>query len=127
MKKIVKTDNAPAALGPYSQGIIAGNLLFTAGQVGIDPKTQKMKQDTLDEEIHQIMSNLSAIAKEAGTSLDNVVKTMIFVTDLNNFAKVNEIYGSYFEGNPPARSTVEVSRLPADANVEIDMVILIPN
>lgn len=126
MNKIIATEGAPAALGPYSQGVVVGKLLFTAGQVGLDPITQQMKQETLEVEINQIMSNLSEVAKAAGTSLENVVKTTIFLINLDYFSKVNEIYGRYFTSNPPARSTVEVSALPAGANVEIEMIISIP-
>ena len=126
MKKTIATDGAPAALGPYSQGVVIGNLLFTAGQVGLDPITNQMKQETLEIEITQVMSNLTEVAKEAGTSLDNVVKTTIFLTNLDFFNKVNEVYGRYFSDAPPARSTVEVSNLPAGANVEIEMIIHIP-
>lgn len=126
MNKIIATEGAPAALGPYSQGVVVGKLLFTAGQVGLDPVTQQMKQETLEIEITQIMNNLSEVAKAAGTSLENAVKTTIFLTNLDYFSKVNEIYGRYFTRNPPARSTVEVSALPAEANVEIEMIISIP-
>lgn len=126
MNKIIATEGAPVALGPYSQGVVVGKLLFTAGQVGLDPVTQQMKQETLEIEITQIMNNLSEVAKAAGTSLENAVKTTIFLTNLDYFSKVNEIYGRYFTRNPPARSTVEVSALPAEANVEIEMIISIP-
>ncbi|MCY3411041.1 MAG: hypothetical protein INQ03_05315 [Candidatus Heimdallarchaeota archaeon] len=126
MRKVISTDKAPPALGPYSQGIVVGNLLFTSGQVGIDPDTKQMKNETLLEEVTQIMNNLTSVAIAAGTSLENVVKTTIFLTDLGNFAEVNELYGSYFKSDPPARSTVEVSKLPAAANVEIEMIIAIP-
>ena len=126
MKGIISTSNAPGAIGPYSQAVKLGNLLFTAGQIALDPSTGNMMTSTLDEEVHQIMKNLTAVAKAAGSSLDNVLKTTIYVTDLGNFGKINELYGSYFGEAPPARSTVEVSALPKGGNVEIDMIIHIP-
>ncbi|MCE7736848.1 MAG: RidA family protein [Candidatus Heimdallarchaeota archaeon] len=126
MKEIISTSDAPAAIGPYSQAVKVGNLLFTAGQIPLDPSSGNMMTSSLDEEVHQIMNNLKAVAKAAGTSLDNAVKTTIYVTDLGNFGKINELYGSYFGDSPPARSTVEVSALPKGASVEIDMIILIP-
>lgn len=126
MKEIISTSDAPAAIGPYSQAVKVGNLLFTAGQIPLDPSSGNMMTSSLDEEVHQIMNNLKAVAKAANTSLDNAVKTTIYVTDLGNFGKINELYGSYFGDSPPARSTVEVSALPKGASVEIDMIILIP-
>ncbi len=123
MKTVIKTSDAPGAVGPYSQGIVTGNLLFTAGQVSINPETGIIIQDSIENEVKQIMMNLTAIAKAANTSLENVVKTTIFLTDMEDFAEVNKIYGSYFLNEPPARSTVEVSRLPVGARVEIEMII----
>ena len=126
MKEIISTSNAPSAIGPYSQAVKLGNLLFTAGQIALDPSSGNMMVSSLDEEVHQIMKNLTAVAKAAGSSLDNALKTTIYVTDLGNFGKINELYGSYFGEAPPARSTVEVSALPKGGNVEIDMIIYIP-
>lgn len=126
MKEIISTSDAPAAIGPYSQAVKVGNLLFTAGQIPLDPSSGNMMTSSIDEEVHQIMNNLKAVAKAAGTLLDNAVKTTIYVTDLGNFGKINELYGSYFGKSPPARSTVEVSALPKGASVEIDMIIHIP-
>lgn len=126
MKEIISTSDAPGAIGPYSQAVKLGNLLFTAGQIALDPTSGNMMISNLDEEVHQIMKNLTAVAKAAGSSLDNVLKTTIYVTDLGNFGKINELYGSYFGDSPPARSTVEVSALPKGGNVEIDMIIHIP-
>ena len=123
MKTVIKTSDAPGAVGPYSQGIVTGNLLFTAGQVSINPETGIIIQDSIENEVKQIMMNLTAIAKAANTSLENVVKTTIFLTDMDDFAEVNKIYGSYFLNEPPARSTVEVSKLPVGARVEIEMII----
>ncbi len=127
MKEVIYTEQAPKALGPYSQGIKIGNLLFTAGQVALNPSTSEMNNATIEDEVHQIMRNLTQVAIAAGTSLDHVVKTTIFVTDLSLFGKINELYGGYFESNPPARSTVQVADLPAGARVEIDMIIHIPS
>ena len=121
----VHTDRAPAAIGPYSQAIRAGHLVFTAGQVGIDPSTGKLLEGT-EAQTRQAMRNLQAILEAAGSGLDHVVKTTIFVADLNDFALVNKVYGSFFSGTPPARSTVQVARLPLDARVEIEMVAVVP-
>ena len=126
MKEIISTSDAPAAIGPYSQAVKVGNLLFTAGQIPLDPSSGNMMTTSIDEEVHQIMNNLKEVAKAASTSLDNAVKTTIYVTDLGNFGKINELYGSYFGDSPPARSTIEVSALPKGASVEIDMIIHIP-
>ncbi len=123
-RQVVQTERAPAAIGPYSQAIRAGNLVFTAGQVGIDPATGKLVEGTAAQ-TRQAMQNLKAILEAAGSSLERVVKTTIFVADLNDFAVVNEVYGSFFTGAPPARSTVQVARLPLDARVEIEMVAVV--
>jgi len=122
-REIVSTSNAPAALGPYSQGIKAGAFVFTAGQVGIDPSTGKLVEG-LDGQTRQVLSNLQAILAAAGSSLDQVVKTTIFLQDMADFAKVNAIYGQAFTGTPPARSTVQVAALPAGALIEIEAVAL---
>ncbi|GAP62427.1 MAG: RidA family protein [Ardenticatenia bacterium] len=124
-RDIIHTDQAPAAIGPYSQAVRAGQLVFTAGQLGIDPTTGKLVEG-VEAQTHQAMRNLQAILQAAGTDLAHVVKTTIFVADLNDFATINTIYGSYFEGEPPARSTVQVARLPLDARVEIEMVAVVP-
>ena len=124
-RDIIHTDQAPAAIGPYSQAVRAGQLIFTAGQLGIDPTTGKLVEG-VEAQTHQAMRNLQAILQAAGTDLAYVVKTTIFVADLNDFATINTIYGSYFEGEPPARSTVQVARLPLDARVEIEMVAVVP-
>ncbi len=123
-RQVVQTEKAPAAIGPYSQAIRAGNLVFTAGQVGIDPATGKLVEGTAAQ-TRQAMQNLKAILEAAGSNLEHVVKTTIFVADLNDFAVVNEVYGSFFTGAPPARSTVQVARLPLDARVEIEMVAVV--
>jgi 2-iminobutanoate/2-iminopropanoate deaminase len=127
VKEIIHTNEAPAAIGPYSQGVKLGNLLFTAGQIALDPSTKQLVKGSIEAEVDRIMQNLAAIAKAANSSLEEVVKTTIFVTDLSLFSRINEKYGSYFSNQPPARSTVEVSGLPAGANVEIEMIIAIPS
>ena len=125
-KKIIATENAPAAVGPYSQGVVLGNIVYTAGQIAIDPASGKIVEGGIIEQTHQVMRNLAAILDTAGTSLKNVAKTTVFMQDMGQFADMNSVYGSYFEGAPPARSTVEVSKLPLGVMVEIEAVALIP-
>jgi 2-iminobutanoate/2-iminopropanoate deaminase len=122
MKQVIHTDNAPKALGPYSQAIRVDNIVYTAGQICLDPKTGDLNNATLKEEMSQVMSNLSAVLEAANSSLDNVVKSTIFVSDLGKYGEINQLYGEYFSDAPPARSTVEVARLPKDVNVEIEMI-----
>jgi 2-iminobutanoate/2-iminopropanoate deaminase len=121
-KKIINTSNAPAPIGPYNQAILVNNVLYISGQVCIDPATGNLKNKDLQEETHQVMHNLKAILQEAQMNFNNVVKTTIFLTDMNRFSEVNEIYGKYFESNFPARETVQVSALPKFVNVEISMI-----
>ncbi|MFN4083634.1 MAG: RidA family protein [Bacteroidia bacterium] len=125
-KKIITTINAPEPIGPYSHAVLAGNMLYTSGQVAKDAKTGQMIQENIEAETHKVMQNLKAILTEAGMDFSNVVKTTIYCIDLNNFSKINEVYGSYFSGNYPARETVQVSKLPLNANVEISMVAVKP-
>ena len=123
MKKIVKTSNAPKPIGPYNQAVIANNLLFISGQVAFDPKTDTLVLDNIENETKQVMENLKAILESINATFENVVKTSIFLSDMDNFVKVNGVYGSYFnEDTAPARETVEVARLPKDVNVEISMI-----
>lgn len=122
MKEVVFTKNAPAAIGPYSQGMKAGNLLFTAGQIGIIPETGELYQGDIKGETNLVMQHLKAILNEAGMTFGNVIKCSIFLSDLNDFADVNQVYGSYFEAPYPVRETVEVSKLPKGVNVEISLV-----
>jgi 2-iminobutanoate/2-iminopropanoate deaminase len=124
MRKIIATQNAPAAVGPYSQAIQAGNFVFTAGQIGLDPATGKLREG-LDAQTRQVLSNLQAILEAAGSSLKNVVKTTIFLTNIADFATVNAIYGASFPQEPPARSTVQVAALPLGALIEIEAVALL--
>lgn len=121
-KKIIQTNNAPAPIGPYSQAVAAGNLLFVSGQVCIDPQTGELNNTDVKAEAHQVMKNLHAILSQAGLSFNHVVKTTIFLSDMNLFAEVNEIYGSYFTGTFPARETVAVKGLPKNVNVEISVI-----
>lgn len=121
-KKIIQTNNAPAPIGPYSQAVAAGNLLFISGQVCIDPQSGELNNADVKAEAHQVMKNLQAILSQAGLSFNHVVKTTIFLSDMNLFAEVNEIYGSYFTGTFPARETIAVKGLPKNVNVEISMI-----
>ena len=120
--KQIATTKAPAALGPYSQGISTGNLVFISGQLPIDPATGKLLEASIGEQTNLIMRNIEAVAQEAGTSLKNIVKTTIFLTDLGNFQEVNTAYGSFFNEAPPARATVQVAALPLGANIEIEAI-----
>ena len=120
-KEVINTKNAPGAIGPYSQGIIVGDFVYTSGQIPINPATGVMETD-IKVATKQSMENVKAILEAAGTSLENVVKTSIFLKDLNDFAVVNEVYGTYFNENPPARSCVQVAKLPKDAVIEIEAI-----
>ena len=122
-KKIIKTDKAPAAIGPYSQGIKIGNLVYTSGQIPINPETKELVTE-IKAATKQSLNNIKAILEEAGTNMDKVIKTTVFVKDLNDFAAVNEDYATFFEGEPPARSCVQVAKLPLDAKVEIEVIAL---
>jgi 2-iminobutanoate/2-iminopropanoate deaminase len=121
-KKIINTNDAPPPIGPYNQAIQAGNLLFISGQVCIDPVSGSLKNKDLQEETHQVMHNLKAILQAANMGFNNVVKTTIFLTDMNRFSEVNEIYAKYFDGDFPTRETVQVAALPKFVNVEISMI-----
>lgn len=120
-REVINTKNAPGAIGPYSQGIIVGDFVYTSGQIPINPATGVMETD-IKVATKQSMENVKAILEAAGTSLENVVKTSIFLKDLNDFAAVNEVYGTYFTENPPARSCVQVAKLPKDAVIEIEAI-----
>ena len=119
MKTIVNTSNAPAPIGPYSQAVIAGNLVFVSGQIAMSPATGELLLDDIKTETKQVMENIKAILAEAGIDFSNVVKTSIFLTDMQNFGQVNEVYGTYFAGAYPARETVQVAGLPKNVNIEI--------
>lgn len=122
MKQIITSAKAPAPIGPYSQAVKANGMLFISGQIAINPSNGDMVTADIVAETKQVMNNLSAILSEAGMDFSNVVKSTIFVKDLNNFATVNKVYGEFFTVEPPARETVEVSRLPKDANVEVSCI-----
>jgi 2-iminobutanoate/2-iminopropanoate deaminase len=122
MKKIISTSDAPAAIGPYSQAVRSGDFLFCSGQIPLDPKNGQMVSDDITPQTRRVMDNISGLLKSEGLSLADVLKTTIFLTDLGNFQTVNEIYGSYFTSEPPARSTVQVSALPKGAKVEIEVI-----
>ena len=121
-KKIITTSNAPAPIGPYNQAVLVNNTLYISGQICIDPQSGSLKNRDIQDETHQVMQNLKSILSEAGMTFDNVVKTTIFITDMNQFSDINEIYGKYFNGDFPARETVQVSALPKFVNVEISMI-----
>jgi 2-iminobutanoate/2-iminopropanoate deaminase len=121
-KTIITSSNAPAPIGPYNQAILTGNMLFISGQICLDPATGELRNRDIQEEAHQVMHNLKAILQQAGIDFNNVVKTTIFITDMNQFGEINKVYGKYFESEFPARETVQVSALPKFANVEISMI-----
>lgn len=123
MKKIIQTNNAPAPIGPYNQAILSGNTLYTSGQIAIDPETGELIKGDVQEETKMVMQNLKAVLEAADMTFDDVVKSSIFISNMNDFAKINEIYAQYFEeATAPARETVEVANLPKFVNVEISMI-----
>jgi 2-iminobutanoate/2-iminopropanoate deaminase len=122
MKKIISTSEAPAAIGPYSQAIHSGRLLFCSGQIPLDPRSGQIVSGDIAAQARRVLDNIAAVLRAEGLTLDHVIKTTIFLTDLGDFETVNEIYGSYFKLDPPARSTVQVSALPKGANVEIEVI-----
>ena len=125
MKKIIQTDNAPSAIGTYSQAVQAGNTIYISGQIPLNPKTMKLMNADFKAEVRQVFDNLKAIAVAAGADLSHVVKLQVYLQDMNQFAIVNEIMATYFEAPYPARAVVEVSRLPKDVSVEMDAVLVV--
>ncbi len=121
-KNVIFSPNAPAPIGPYSQAIQTGNMLFVSGQIAIQQSTGQLITTTIEEEANQVMKNMEEVLRAASFGFPDIVKTTIFLKDMNNFPKVNAVYGSYFSSEPPARETVEVSRLPKDVNVEISCI-----
>jgi 2-iminobutanoate/2-iminopropanoate deaminase len=121
-KKIINSSNAPEPIGPYSQSVMAGNLLFISGQIAMNADTGEMETEYIELETQRVMENIGAILEEAGLTFEDVVKCSIFLKNLNDFVKVNQVYGNFFRENPPARETVEVARLPKDVNVEISCI-----
>ena len=123
MKKIIKTSLAPAPIGPYNQAVAVGNMLFTSGQIALHPTTMELVLTNIETETTQVMENLKAVIEAADMTMDNIIKTTIFISDMNNFQAINKIYGSYFnDETAPARETVQVARLPRDVNVEISAI-----
>jgi 2-iminobutanoate/2-iminopropanoate deaminase len=127
MKKIIETTDAPAAIGPYSQGILVQGWVFISGQIPIEPATNKVISDDIGSQTEQVLSNIKAIIEKAGGTLQNIVKTTIYLKYMDDFARVNEVYKRYFSDSPPARATVQVSRLPKDVKIEIDAIGFIRN
>ena len=121
-KKPIQTDHAPAAIGPYSQGVVSGGLLFTSGQLPIDPATGKIPDGSIEDKAHIVFKNLEAIASAAGTTLDNAVKTTVFLADIADFQAVNQVYAQYFKEPYPARSAFQVAALPLGADVEVEAI-----
>jgi 2-iminobutanoate/2-iminopropanoate deaminase len=124
-RHVVKTDKAPQARGPFSQAIVAGDFVFVAGQLGVDPKTGEFVGSGLEEQAEQVLRNLSAVLEAAGSDLGHVVKTTVFLADMNDFNAMNEVYRRYFKEDPPARSTVQVARLPRNARIEIEAIAIV--
>jgi len=124
-RTIVSTTHAPAAVGPYSQAVRIGDLIFTAGQIGLNPATGVIEGRTIEEQTDQVLRNLKAVLEAAGSSLDRVVKTTVFLADMNEFKRMNAVYTTYFPADPPARSAVQVAALPLGARVEIEAVALV--
>lgn len=124
MKEVVSTDNAPGAIGPYSQAIKAGGIVYCSGQIPIDPATGEFVAGGVSEQTEQVFKNLIAVLEAGGTNLEGVVKTTVFLADMNDFAAMNEVYAKYFDSNKPARATVQAARLPRDARVEIECIAL---
>ena len=124
MPDVISTDRGPRAIGPYSQAIRANGFLFLSGQVSLDPATQQLVQGGIAQQTERVLENLKGILEAAGSSLDRVVKTTVYLQDMNDFSAMNEVYARYFPNDPPARATVEVARLPKDARVEIELIAL---
>jgi 2-iminobutanoate/2-iminopropanoate deaminase len=122
MNQIIFTPEAPAPIGPYSQAVLAGNTLYVSGNIALDPETGELINENITEETHAVMKNMEAILRAAGYSYSDVVKCTIFIKDMGQFVTINEAYGQYFKSNPPARETVEVSKLPKNVNVEISCI-----
>ena len=125
MRESVETEHAPRAIGPYSQAVVAGGFLFASGQIPLDPQTGEFVAGGIAEQTEQVMRNLAAVLEAAGSSFAEVVKTTVYLADMNDFAAMNEVYGRFFQTAPPARATVQAARLPRDARVEIDVIALV--
>lgn len=127
MKKAIKTDKAPKAIGPYSQGIIGGGFIFVSGQIPLDPASGEIVGQTIEEQAHQVFKNLQAILQAAGSSLDRVVKATVFLADMNDFSRMNAVYAQYFSEPYPARAAFQVARLPREAKIEVEVIALAEN
>lgn len=125
-KTIIHTDKAPPAAGPYSQAIAVGGMVYTAGQIALNPATGKLAGETIQAQTHQVFANLQAVLGAAGASLEGAVKATVYLKDMNDFAAMNAVYAEYFPSNPPSRTTVEVARLPMDVLIEIDLIVALP-
>jgi 2-iminobutanoate/2-iminopropanoate deaminase len=121
-RRIISTPNSPAAIGPYSQAVLAGNTLYLAGQIAIDPASNQVRSGTIEEETKLVLDNLKAVVEAAGFTMAQIVSTSVFMKDLNEFPRMNAVYATYFPSNPPARATVEVARLPRDVRIEISAI-----
>ena len=124
MREIIQTENAPAAIGPYSQAVKVNGLVFASGQIPIDPQTGQFVAGGIAEQTEQVLKNLGAVLEAAGSGLDRIIKTTVFLADMQEFVTMNEVYGKFFKDEPPARATVEAARLPRDARVEIEAIAL---
>ena len=124
MKEIIATDRAPQAIGPYSQAVRANGLIFASGQIALDPRTQQLISGDIAAQTQRVLENLKGVVESAGSSFEKVVRTTVFLADMNEFAAMNEVYARYFPSQPPARSTVQAARLPRDVRVEIDLIAL---
>ncbi len=122
MRQIISTPAAPAAIGPYSQAVRIGNLIFTSGQIPLDPVSGKLVEGTVEEQTRQVLENVKAVLEAAGSGLERVVKSTVFIKSMDDFARINAVYAEFFPSDPPARSCVEVARLPKDAGVEIEVI-----
>jgi 2-iminobutanoate/2-iminopropanoate deaminase len=122
MKKIIHTSKAPEPIGPYNQAVLAGNLLFVSGQVPVNPSTGKIDSKDIQHQAKQVLENVKAVVEQAGLEMENIIKASIFITDMGNFAKVNEVYGQYFKKDEPARECIQVAGLPLGADVEISVI-----
>jgi 2-iminobutanoate/2-iminopropanoate deaminase len=124
-RQVIHTDHAPKAIGPYSQAIRVGEFIFCAGQTPLDPATMQLVEGDIETQTRRVLQNLSVVVEAAGSSMDRVVKTTVFLLDMNDFTRMNAVYAEFFPANPPARSTVQVARLPRDARVEIELIALV--
>jgi len=126
LRRPVATEEAPAAIGPYSQGMLCGNLLFISGQLPIDPASGELVSGSIEEKTHRVIQNIRAIAEAAGGGLEDVVKTTVFLKDMNDFGAMNSVYAEYFTETPPARAAIQVAALPKGADIEIEAIVLMP-